>query len=107
MPSCCNPTTVMMSSARKKEIAAVIRKHRLLLIEDDIHAFMTAGLISDYQEPMFNLLPEQSVYICSTSKSICSGLRVAYMVYGDALGEKIHQAMFNINVKRLLLMQRS
>lgn len=99
MPSCCNPTTVMMSNARKKEIAAVIRKHRLLLIEDDIHAFMTAGLISDYQEPMFNLLPEQSVYICSTSKSICSGLRVAYMVYGDALGEKIHQAMFNINVK--------
>ncbi|MFW2106583.1 PLP-dependent aminotransferase family protein [Bacillus spizizenii] len=99
MPSCCNPTTVMMSNARKIEIAAVIRKHRLLLIEDDIHAFMTAGLISDYQEPMFNLLPEQSVYICGTSKSICSGLRVAYMVYGDALREKIHQAMFNINVK--------
>ncbi|MEI1420233.1 PLP-dependent aminotransferase family protein [Bacillus cabrialesii] len=99
MPSCCNPTTVMMSNARKKEIASVIRKHRLLLIEDDIHAFMTAGLISDYEEPMFNSLPEQSVYICGTSKSICSGLRVAYMVYGDTLREKILQAIFNINVK--------
>ncbi|MCJ2147208.1 PLP-dependent aminotransferase family protein [Bacillus sp. B19-2] len=99
MPSCCNPTTVMMSDVRKKEIAEVIRKHRLLLIEDDIHAFMTAGIISDYQEPMFNLLPEQSVYICSTSKSICSGLRVAYIAYGDALREKILQAIFNINVK--------
>jgi DNA-binding transcriptional MocR family regulator len=69
------------------------------LIEDDIHAFLTAGIIPDYQQPMFNLLPEQSVYICGTSKSICSGLRVAYMVYGDALREKILQAIFNINVK--------
>jgi DNA-binding transcriptional MocR family regulator len=99
MPSCNNPTTVMISDFRKQELAAVIRKHRLILIEDDIHAFLTAGIISDYQQPMFNLLPEQSVYICGTSKSICSGLRVAYMVYGDALSEKILQAIFNINVK--------
>ncbi len=69
------------------------------MIEDDIHAFLTAGMISDYKQPMFNLLPEQSVYICGTSKSICSGLRVAYMVYGDTLREKILQAIFNINVK--------
>lgn len=99
MPSCNNPTTVMISDFRKKELAAVIRKHRLILIEDDIHAFLTAGTISDYQQPMFNLLPEQSVYICGTSKSICSGLRIAYMVYGDALSEKILHAIFNINVK--------
>ncbi|MFA1712369.1 PLP-dependent aminotransferase family protein [Peribacillus frigoritolerans] len=99
MPSCNNPTTIMMSDIRKQEIAAVIRKHRLILIEDDIHAFLTAGIISDYRQPMFQLLPEQSVYICGTSKSICSGLRVAYMVYGDAFREKISQAIFNINVK--------
>jgi DNA-binding transcriptional MocR family regulator len=89
----------MMSDFRKQELATVIRKHRLILIEDDIHAFLTAGIISDYQQPMFNLLPEQSVYICGTSKSICSGLRVAYMVYGDAFRKKILQAIFNINVK--------
>jgi DNA-binding transcriptional MocR family regulator len=99
MPTCCNPTTVMIPEFRKKELAEVIRKHRLILIEDDIHAFLTAGIISDYQHPMFNLLPEQSVYICGTSKSICSGLRVAYMVYGDAVREKILRAIFNINVK--------
>lgn len=99
MPSCNNPTTIMMSDIRKQELAAVIRKHRLILIEDDIHAFLTAGIISDYRQPMFHLLPEQSVYICGTSKSICSGLRVAYMVYGETLREKISQAIFNINVK--------
>lgn len=106
MPSCSNPTTVMISDLRKQELATVIRKHRLILIEDDIHAFLTAGIISDYKQPMFHLLPEQSVYICGTSKSICSGLRVAYMVYGDALREKILQAIFNIKLKHLLSMRR-
>ncbi|MGG3451863.1 PLP-dependent aminotransferase family protein [Domibacillus aminovorans] len=99
MPSCGNPTTVMISDFRKHELADVIRRHQLILIEDDIHAFMTAGIISDYQQPMFNLLPEQSVYICGTSKSMCSGLRVAYMVYNEALRKRIMQAIFNVNVK--------
>ncbi|MGG2027703.1 PLP-dependent aminotransferase family protein [Gottfriedia sp. S16(2024)] len=99
MPSCSNPTTIMISDFRKLELASVIRKHRLILIEDDIHAFITAGVISNYKQPMYNLLPEQSVYICGTSKSICSGLRVAYMVFGDTLREKILKAIFNLNVK--------
>lgn len=99
MPSCSNPTTVMMSEARKKEIADVIRRHCLILIEDDIHAFLTVGLIDDYKHPMFQLLPHQTVYICSTSKSICSGLRVAYMVFGEDFKDRIEKAIFNINVK--------
>jgi len=99
MPSCCNPTTVMMSDCRKRKLAVVIRNHHLILLEDDIHAFLTAGIISDYKQPMFALLPEQTIYISGTSKSICSGLRVAYMVYGDVFRSKILRAIFNINVK--------
>lgn len=99
MPSCSNPTTIMISDCRKRELASVIRKHRLILLEDDIHAFLTAGIDPDYKQPMFDLLPEQTVYICGTSKSICSGLRVAYMVFGEAMHKKILRAIFNINVK--------
>lgn len=99
MPSCCNPTTIIISDTRKKELAKVIKKYMLILIEDDIHAFLTAGIVADYKEPMFQLLPEQTVYICGTSKSICSGLRVAYMVFSDKFKEKILKAIFNINVK--------
>ncbi|MCC2543386.1 PLP-dependent aminotransferase family protein [Bacillus thuringiensis] len=99
MPSCSNPTTIMIADFRKHELAAIIRKHHLILIEDDIHAFLTAGIISDYQQPMFNLLPEQSVYISGTSKCICSGLRVAYMTFGEPLRNNILQAIFNVNVK--------
>ncbi|MDF2713829.1 MAG: GntR family transcriptional regulator [Paenibacillus sp.] len=99
MPSCSNPTTVVIPETRKRELAAVIRKHNLILIEDDIHAFLSAGCIEDNGEPMFQLLPEQTVYICSTSKSICSGLRVAYMVFGETFKERLIKAIFNVNVK--------
>jgi len=99
MPSCCNPTTIIISNTRKKELAKVIKKFKLIVIEDDIHAFLSAGIVADYKEPMFQLLPEQTVYICGTSKSICSGLRVAYIIFSDKFKEKILKAIFNINVK--------
>lgn len=99
MPSCNNPTSIMMSDFRKQELAKVIKKYRLILIEDDIHAFLTAGIVSDYQQPMFHLLPEQTVYISGSSKSICSRLRVTYMVYGDTFRTKVLRSIFNINVK--------
>ncbi|MBJ8192842.1 aminotransferase class I/II-fold pyridoxal phosphate-dependent enzyme, partial [Bacillus cereus] len=75
MPSCANPTTIVIPEKRKKELAQVIQKHHLILIEDDIHAFLSADIIDHYGQPMYQLLPEQTVYICSTAKSICSGLR--------------------------------
>lgn len=99
MPSCSNPTTQMISNKRKNELADIIRKWNLILIEDDMYAFLTAGIIADYKQPMFSLVPEQTVYICGTTKSICSGLRVAYMVFGENFKNKINKAIFNINVK--------
>lgn len=99
MPSCANPTTIMISEKRKQELAAVIGKYNLILIEDDIHAFLTAGIIKDYEGSMYRLLPDQTVYICGTTKSLCSGLRVAYMVFAPKFREQIRKAIFNINVK--------
>lgn len=99
MPSCCNPTTVMISERRKRELAAVIQKHRLTLIEDDIHAFLTAGVVEDYQGPIARFVPDQAVYISGTSKPICSGLRVAYASFGEPLRERMLRAVFTVNVK--------
>lgn len=99
MPSCCNPTTVFTPMTRKEELASVIKKHGLILLEDDIYAFITAGVISEYGLPLRELLPEQTLYLCGTSKSLCSGLRVAYLVFPPLFREKIYRALFNINVK--------
>jgi DNA-binding transcriptional MocR family regulator len=99
MPSCCNPTAVMISDNRKRELAKIIRKHDLILIEDDAYAFLTAGIVEDYKQPMYQLIPDNAVYISSTSKPICSGLRVAFMVFGKRFRERILKAVFNVNVK--------
>jgi DNA-binding transcriptional MocR family regulator len=53
------------------ELAQIIQKYRLILIEDDIHAFLSTGIIDHYGQRMYQMLPDQTVYICSTSKSIC------------------------------------
>jgi len=99
MPSCANPTTVMISDRRKHALAEVIRRHELILVEDDISAFLVAGVMEDYVQPMAALLPERTVYISGTTKCICSGLRVAYMVCPEAFHRRITQAVFNVNVK--------
>ncbi|MBB3112448.1 DNA-binding transcriptional MocR family regulator [Paenibacillus phyllosphaerae] len=100
MPSCSNPTSVVMTAERKQRLAAIIREHELIVIEDDIHAFLPSdGADAHMNQPFFSLLPDQTVYICSTSKSICSGLRVAYIVFGIMFKERIEKAIFNINVK--------
>lgn len=99
VPSCNNPTTVTMTDRRKKALARIIRDHGLILIEDDIMAFLTAGLRPDYQGPLYRLVPDQTVYLCGTSKSICSGLRVTYMVFGEPFRENLLKALYNINVK--------
>lgn len=98
-PSCCNPTTIMISERRKAALAEVIGRCGMILIEDDIHAFLSAGILKDYAGPVSRFLPEQSVYISGTSKPLCSGLRVAYLVFGDRFREQIHSAIFNVNVK--------
>lgn len=61
MSSCSNPITIMIADFRKKELSVIIRNHPLILIEDNIHSFLTTSIIFDYQQPMSNILLEQSV----------------------------------------------
>jgi len=95
MPSCNNPTAVMMSMERRREIAKIIKKHNLILIENDNYSF----LAPDNYQPITCFIPEQSIYIYSISKSLCSGLRVAFMVYPERYAAKIIRGIYSTNVK--------
>lgn len=99
MPSCANPTATILSGKRKDELVSIIEKHQLIVIEDDIHAFLTAPYFAEYSSPIFQKLPEQTVYLCGMTKFICSGLRVAYLVFPKRFKDAINHSMFNINVK--------
>lgn len=99
MPSCNNPVGFQMSLARRLELVDVIKKEKLWIIEDDIHSFLTTFFQATIIPPFQALLPEQTLYLAGMTKFICSGLRVAYLVFPTQLQATIKHGIFNINVK--------
>lgn len=98
MPSCANPTGICMPLSRRKEIVDVIRRHSLILLEDDI----TAWLLAAYGESVtsfYDLLNGESIYICGMTKSLCPGLRIAYMCYSNTFKDAILHGLYNCNIK--------
>lgn len=99
MPTCSNPTSIFMSKTRRQEIAEVIRKYHLRLIEDDIYSF----LVPHDVKTLYSLVPEHTIHICSISKSLCAGLRVAFLVFPLKHKEALTAGMLNINLKTVSL----
>lgn len=89
MPTLHNPTTATMSTERREQIATVVRRHRLQVIEDDVHGLLAA----DDLFPLASLVPEATVYIASTSKLLAGGLRVAFMAAPLELVERLRFAV--------------
>ncbi|MCI8673673.1 MAG: PLP-dependent aminotransferase family protein [Lachnospiraceae bacterium] len=99
MPSCSNPTGIIMPSLRRQEIAGIAREFQLLIIEDDIYSFLAPG----EEKPFFSIAPEQTFHICSTSKSICAGLRVAFFAFPPQYRQTLISGLLNMNLKTVSL----
>lgn len=99
MPTCSNPTGIFMPAARRQEIADIVHQFHLLLIEDDIYSFLTPNGVKSF----FSMLPEQVIHICSISKSLCAGLRVAFLAFPAKYKEALVAGMLNINLKTVSL----
>lgn len=98
MPSYANPTTISLSLERRMALAEVIARNHLILLEDDIATWLTAAK-EKVLPSMFDLLHGQSVYICGMTKSLCPGLRIAYMTFADCYRERILYGLCNTNIK--------
>lgn len=98
IPTCCNPTTITLDQKRRKALVKVIQKQQLILIEDDIASWLFAS--KDQMFPsMFDLMNRQSIYICGMTKSLCPGLRIAYMAFGEAYKEAMIHGLINAQIK--------
>lgn len=87
------------AASRRLKLAEVIQRYGLLLIEDDIYSF----LAPDDARSFFSLLPEQTIHICSISKSLCAGLRVAFLAFPDKYRERLVSGMLSINLMTVSL----
>lgn len=98
IPDFSNPRGLTYTEARRQQLAAIIRQYQLILIEDDYQSFMTINQTQPLPK-LSQLVPEQALYVCSMSKPLSSGLRVAYLVVGAQYQQALQRALFNINVK--------
>lgn len=98
MPTFSNPTTISLSYSRRKALAQVIQKNGLVLLEDDIATWLVASGTS-VTPSMFDILNGESIYICGMTKSLCPGLRIAYMAFGECYRRQILHGLSNINIK--------
>ena len=99
MPSCSNPTGIFMPLQRREKLAAIVWQFHLLIIEDDIYSFLD----SSHTQSFFSILPEQTIHICSLSKSLCTGLRVAFLTFPEKYRETLETGILDINLKTVSL----
>lgn len=99
MPTCSNPTSVYMPLQRRQKIACLAEQFHLLIIEDDIYSFLDPYHTASF----FSILPKQTIHICSLSKSLCAGLRVAFLVFPLAYREILATGILDINLKTVSL----
>lgn len=95
MPSCNNPTGNIMSMERRKIIAHLIQQYNLILIEDDAYGFIS----NQTDIPLQALIPDNTVYLHSFSKSISVGLKSAYIVVPDGLRQSFLNAANSVNLQ--------
>jgi len=89
MPTLHNPTTATMPVARRLGLAEVVQRHGLALIEDDVYGF----LLDEPPPPLAHYLPQEGIYIASTSKSLMPALRIGYVHAPKAHVEPIAAAV--------------
>ncbi len=85
IPTLQNPLGTVMPEARRRQIAAIATKHRVAIVEDDVHSFM----LSSPPPPLSSFAPENSYFILSTSKSIAGGMRIGYLVAPQRMVEPL------------------
>ena len=99
MPSCNNPIGFQMSEQRRRTLAHILKKEHLWIIEDDIHSFLTTYHQKQIIPTFHSLLPDQTLYLAGMTKFICSGFRVAYLVFPARISQLIRRTIFNTTVK--------
>ena len=69
MPSCNNPIGFQISEERRHELAKIIKEMGLIVIEDDIHSFMTT-YFQDKVLPPFQQLERGSYHLADNERNV-------------------------------------
>ncbi|MCE9682518.1 PLP-dependent aminotransferase family protein [Halomonas alkalisoli] len=74
-PTQLNPTGATMGEARRDAVAEVLARHRVWLIEDDVHALLEAPSLAS----LTARIPQLGFHVTSMTKVTVPGLRAGYL----------------------------
>lgn len=74
-PTAQNPTAATIPLERRREIVEIAREYDLWILEDEVHRV----LVGSDLPPFAALAPGRTFLLAGTSKSVCGGLRVAFL----------------------------
>lgn len=89
MPTLHNPVGHVTPLQRRTELVSVAREFNLTIIEDSAFGFLVPDEPPRYTE----LAPERSIYIESLSKRVAPGLRTAFLVAPEPLGDQTEMTL--------------
>ncbi len=87
VPTIQNPTASVMPPDRRRAVADLVRERRLMLVEDDVHAPLAEA------PPIASLIPDRTIYLTSTSKTLAPGLRIGFVAAPAALVGRLSSAI--------------
>jgi DNA-binding transcriptional MocR family regulator len=76
VPTLHTPLGVTMPLSRRTEIAEIIRKHKAVILEDDVYTFLHPSPPPSF----FSLVPDQVFHLTSFAKSAAGGLRIGVLL---------------------------
>lgn len=85
VPTLQNPTTRTMSDARRRKIAGIARRHDLFIVEDEAYRLYADDIPTSFAD----LAPERTFHVASISKTLCTGLRVAFLIVPPSRRERV------------------
>lgn len=100
IPDFHNPTSHTMEIGTRERIAQIAKKHGILIMEDAIYSLLHNIPIP----PIASFAPENTIYICSLSKTISPGLRLAYVITPQKYKIELSAALYNMNISVSALM---
>jgi DNA-binding transcriptional MocR family regulator len=89
VPNYQNPTAVVMPERRRTALAAIARRRGVVVIEDDVYGFLSPRPLPS----IASLLPEQTCYIVSVSKSLSPSLRLGFVAAPAALISRLESSL--------------
>jgi 2-aminoadipate transaminase len=90
LPNSHNPAGTTLPLERREGLVKIARQYNLVIVEDDPYGELRYE--GEDITPIFRLAPERTIYLSTFSKTLASGIRLAWIVAPTPIIARLVQA---------------